>query len=419
MSQPSYSGRKHEQIARQLRDELVEGRYGEEGRMPSEAQLVRRFSVSRPTVARALQSLVEEGLLERRAGSGTFVKMGADQGSQRATRSLALLIPDLGNTEIFQLICDQIASLARVHNYSLVWGGSAPTRLDPDTGLRHGEELCHQFIDRRVTGVFFAPYELVPHKDEVNRRLAGMLQEAKVPVVLIDRDFCPYPLRSDLDLVGVDNVAGGYMLGEHLLKLGCRRLHFVAFPFSAPTVDARIAGVREALVRWRNEPDPDWVHLGALDDKLFVKSLLSEPLPDAFICANDHTAALLLRALHQNSISVPKDVRVAGFDDAKFATLISPALTTVRQPCIEIAVTAFHAMLERLADASLPPRQMIITPSLIVRESCGSPVNPIEPTQPVPGVGEHALSALTASSGRSRNRDSGAKSLEAPTGNGP
>ena len=55
---------------------LAAGRYGQEGRLPSEAQLARQFSVSRPTVARALQSLVEAGLVERRAGSGTFAKPG-------------------------------------------------------------------------------------------------------------------------------------------------------------------------------------------------------------------------------------------------------------------------------------------------------------------------------------------------------
>ena len=62
-------------------------------------------------------------------------------------------------------------------------------------------------------------------------------------------------------------------------------------------VNARIAGVREALASSRIEPDPDWVHIGALDNKSFVRSLVAGCQPDAFICANDHTAALLLHAL--------------------------------------------------------------------------------------------------------------------------
>ena len=87
---------RHEQVSRQLRDDLAAGRYGQEGRLPSEAELARRFSVSRPTVARALQSLVEAGLLERRAGSGTFAKPGdVKKHAAPATRVLALLMPDL------------------------------------------------------------------------------------------------------------------------------------------------------------------------------------------------------------------------------------------------------------------------------------------------------------------------------------
>ena len=121
---------RHEQVSRQLRDDLAAGRYGQEGRLPSEAELARRFSVSRPTVARALQSLVEAGLVERRAGSGTFAKPGGvKKHAAPATRVVALLMPDLRNTEIVQAIGGEIASLARVHNYSLIWGGSGEPEL--------------------------------------------------------------------------------------------------------------------------------------------------------------------------------------------------------------------------------------------------------------------------------------------------
>ena len=204
---------RHEQVSRQLWDDLAAGRYGQEGRLPSEAELARRFSVSRPTVARALQSLVEAGLVERRAGSGTFAKSGGvKEHTAPATRVLALLMPDLRNTEIFQVIGGEIAGLARVHNYGLIWGGSGEPELDADSCPQHAEELCHQFIERRVSGVFFAPFELVPESDEINRRLAAMLREAGIPVILIDRDFVAYPFRSAFDLVGIDNMAGGTSL---------------------------------------------------------------------------------------------------------------------------------------------------------------------------------------------------------------
>jgi LacI family transcriptional regulator len=63
---------------------------------------------------------------------------------------------------------------------------------------------------------------------------------------------------------------------------------------------------------------------------------------------------------------------VVGFDDAKYATLVSPSLTTIHQPSRDIAVVAFRAMLERLTDPALPARSLSLAPRLVVRESCGA-----------------------------------------------
>ncbi|MEP6672779.1 MAG: GntR family transcriptional regulator, partial [Chthoniobacter sp.] len=361
---------KHRLISRQLLADISAGKYGATNRLPSEAQLVKAFHVSRPTVARALQDLQADGLIERRAGSGTYIRASA--GMPSVARQLALLIPGLGSTEIFELIAGELASLARVHEYSLLWGGSAAPRPDGDLSLEHAAELCEQFITRRVSGVFFAPFELTREREGVSRRLGETLRQAGIPVVLLDRDVLPFPNRSDFDLVGVDNIAGGYLLAEHLIKLGCKRLAFVARPHSAPTVEARIAGAREALVRHHCEVPRNWVHSGDPEDARFVRSLIAGRQWDAFVCANDHTAAVLLRSLEQAKCKVPRDVRVVGFDDVKYATLLGVTLTTIHQPCRDIAVTAFRAMLERIAEPTLPARSMLLSARLVVRESCGA-----------------------------------------------
>lgn len=361
---------KHRAVSRHLRADIAAGRYGPGKRLPSEPALVKQFGVSRPTIARALLDLQTEGLIERRAGSGTYVRSAAPAAA--TTRLLGLLIPGLGTTEIFEVICGELASLARAHDYSLLWGGSAHPRYNSDTSLEHAEEVCRQFIERRVSGVFFAPFELVPKQDEANRHLAEMLRQSGISVILLDRDLQSFPNRSDFDLVGTDNVAGGFLLAEHLLKLGCKRIGFVARPMSAPTVDARIAGAREALVRRRLEPAPDWVRLGDPADRKFARILTAGRPADAFICANDHTAATLMRSLEAIGVRVPRDVRVVGFDDVKYATLLSVPLTTIHQPCRDIAVIGFRTMLHRIAEPTLPARSLALTPTLIVRESCGA-----------------------------------------------
>jgi LacI family transcriptional regulator len=172
--------------------------------------------------------------------------------------------------------------------------------------------------------------------------------------------------------VGIDNFAGGYLAARHLIKLGARRLNFVSRPFSATTVDARRAGAATALRDARLEVPGDFVQQGDFADKSFVRHLTAARRLDAVICANDLTAAQLLQTLPRVKLSCPRDLRIVGFDDLRFATLLSVPLTTIHQPCREIALTAFNAMRERLADPTLPPRSILLPPRLVVRESCGA-----------------------------------------------
>ncbi|APW59089.1 GntR family transcriptional regulator [Paludisphaera borealis] len=360
---------KHLRISRELLAEIAAGKYVPTGRLPSEAQLVERFGVSRPTVARALRDLQDQGLVERRAGAGSFVRDAVAPAV--AHRQFGLLIPGLGTTEIFEAVGGELAGLTRVHGYGLLWGGGHVMPQE-DMSVEDAEELCDQFIRSQVAGVFFAPFEHSVGCDEVNRGLAEKLHRAGVPVVLLDRDLGAFPTRSGFDLVGVDNFAGGYQLADHLLKLGCRHLAFVTRPFSAPTVKARIAGAREAILAQGLPVAPNFVREGEPDDPKYAAGLFAGGPVDAVLCASDHVAALLLRSLEKSGKRVPCDVRLVGFDDVRFATLLSVPLTTMHQPCRDIAAVAFRAMLARLADPSLPPRRIALSPRLVVRESCGA-----------------------------------------------
>lgn len=362
---------KHRRISRELEQAIIIGRYSVGARLPSEAQLVRQHGVSRPTVIRALKDLEAAGLVERRMGSGSFVRQPAAT-SQGADGRLGLLIPGLGRTEIFEQICGELASVARARHFSLLWCGGQHPRNDVDLSLEQAREICDQFIAQRVNGVFFAPFELIPRREEANREIAERLRLAGIPVILIDRDIGPFPKRSDLDLVGLDNMAAGFLLAEHFLKLGCDRLAFVARPDSASTVDARIAGAQAAIARHSLELSRRWVHLGDPTEARFVRNLMAGRPWDALICANDHTAAELLQTLQREGYRVPEDIRIAGFDDVRYATLLAKPLTTIHQPCREIAVAAMRAMLDRLTDPTLPPRSQLLTPALVIRETCGT-----------------------------------------------
>ena len=76
---------------------------------------------------------------------------------------------------------------------------------------------------------------------------------------------------------------------------------------------------------------------------------------DRIICANDLTAAQLMHSLAKAKIRVPDDIRLIGFDNRKYAELLGVPLTTVSQPHRDMAANAMRAMLNRLADPTLPP----------------------------------------------------------------
>ena len=365
---------KHETISRELRGEIAAGKYSVTGQLPSEAQLCKRYQVSRPTVARALRDLQDEKLIDRQAGSGSFLR--AREETKSATQVLGLLVPERGTTEIFDAICGELSALARMQGYGLLWGASTLPYVDNDASPAHAEEVCRDLIAKQVTGVFFAPLEIGPGAEGTNWNILKLFQDAGISVVLLDRDIPPFPMRSACDLVTMDNFHAGYMAAEHLLRLGCRHIRFVGHPDSASTVQARLSGVREAVHRFgirTNEAISAW---GEASNLKFVRSLRLGKNSDAVVCANDFTAGQMLRSLRELKIKVPNEVRVVGFDDLRYAALLSMGLTTIHQPCRAIAEAAFGRMLERIRLPMAPIRTLILPPRLVVRESCGAYLRP-------------------------------------------
>lgn len=364
---------KHREIYRALAAEIADGRYNASQRLPSEAQLVRRFGVSRPTAARALRDLQLEGLVERRVGAGSFIRKDTRAAaSVEASRQLGLLLPGLEVTEIFEVFCGELASLTRANDYSLLWAGGGRTRLRGDLSVKDAEEACQHLIDRSVQGVFFAPFEFNPEMQRVSKRTVDHFMGAGIAVVLLDRDLVPFPFRSDLDLVGLDNVMAGYLAGEHFAKLGVTRIAFLARPLSAPTITARVNGVREALLAAGVEPPKDFCHVGEPRDEAFVRGLVAGKKFDGIICGNDFTAAQLMHTFARLKIRVPEDIRLIAFDNLRYAELLGVPLTTVSQPYREMAANAMRAMLNRLADPTLPATALLSSPHLVVRSSCGA-----------------------------------------------
>ena len=147
-------------------------------------------------------------------------------------------------------------------------------------------------------------------------------------------------------------------------------------PLTASTVDAHIAGARIAMQAHGLAGAKNFVQVGDPLDIKFVRSIVPSRSFDALLCTSDHLAAQLLQSLNRLGVQVPRDLRLVGFDNVPFANLLTIPLTTMEQPCRDIARAAFSALLERLTNPTLPARTITITPRIVIRESCGAFLNP-------------------------------------------
>ena len=356
---------KYRQVYEDLYSAIQAGSFHPGERLPSEAELGERYNTSRITVAKALKELQLQGMVSRRAGSGTHVLAPATSSGH----VFGLLIPDLGRTEIFEPICHGMMQSPLSKPHSLLWGHSMGESSQQE---KEAEQLCHRYVAQKVSGVFFAPLEYTPERDAVNKRIVSALDRAGIQVVLLDRCYAPYSMRSKYDLVGIDNRRAGFLITQHLLLHGVKRVAFIAKPMSASTVMARIAGYREALFAYGIPLQQNLVCRGDPDNPDFIRRVLKDCRPDAIVCANDFTAARVMAGLVSQGINVPEEIRIVGIDDVKYSSLLPVPLTTQHQNCADIGAMAMVTMLQRVEKPHLPTRDILLQTHTVVRRSCGT-----------------------------------------------
>ena len=337
-------------ICEALRRELQGGRSSSRS-LPSERALMRRFAAARETVRRALDELQAEGLVVRRVGKGTFPSKRAGLIPGR----IGLIV--LSYAEIFAPICAEIARLCRERSIDLLFGDVSA--LDYTARAEQALRFARDFVERRVSGVILQPIGFVENAVRINAEIRSLFEAANVPMVLLDSSW-PDGL-GEADVVGIDNFRCGQALAEHLLSQGARRCLFLTRRHAPPSNMLRAQGLRSLMdcVLLQMEPD----------NAAALRKALKRHRPDAIACGYDVYAANILKTLGGLDVSVPGDILLTGFDDVKYASLVSPPLTTVHQPCADIARAAFETLLARTVESNRAPRAILLSAPLVARES--------------------------------------------------
>jgi LacI family transcriptional regulator len=312
--------------------------------------------------ARALgyvPSASARGLAKGRTGalglfSFDFLNFLPDAEGMKKDRAAAVVAPN-DDYRLFPVWVDEVQRGVQLESfsrgYALMIGG----------GNKASSERAVTDIAGRVDGLIIFP-RTIP--SEVTRRIS-----ARIPVLELSE-----PSHDDgLHHVTVDNASGMRQLIEHLLEVhGFRRLMFVSIPNVETEARYEAFG---AVLRERGLEVPPVVEsrpgASGVTAEVIKNFLAAGTLPDCFVCANDEEGLVVMEALRAAGVSVPGQVAVTGFDGVVAGRLVSPTLTTVRQPMELMGRTAVEILVDAISQPVAPLVERQLPVQLVVRESCG------------------------------------------------
>lgn len=340
-----------------LKADILDGKYAPGSAFPSVKMICRRFGVAHLTAVKAIESLKQLGLVKSRNGVGTFVA--------RRMTSIGLIVPMLKQVELFPPICQEFSRICLEKGVSVDFADISSVRSDRVYSVVVA--TARRMAIEKVSGVVFHPVDFGYDDSRTNKEVLRIFKSANTPVVILDSDGEALPGQDRFDFVGVDNFEIGQFVGRHVIERGARKIVFAAWSVMNDNVRRRLDGLVSAIAQKRGA-ELTGKYLWLKDEVRLTRQWKTR-LPDAIVCTSDLVAAHVLNLLRKIGKRCPQDVLVTGVNDVDIASLVSPALTTVHQPCKDIARTAFETLLWRFDNPDAEKRRIMLAAELVVRES--------------------------------------------------
>lgn len=257
----------------------------------------------------------------------------------KQTRTIGLVIPDIVNP-FFPEITRGVEDKASELGYSVIY-------CNTDDKIKREDKYISVLTEKMVDGIIFA------HSSDRQKGFDS-LDKCKVPIVLIDRD---YENKNVIGRVLVDNKEGAYMATSYLIDQGYKNIAYIAGSITTTTARGRLEGYNKALLDKNLTMKNTLIKVGEYKMQWgfdAVEQLLNENEPiDAIFCGNDLIAIGAIKKLKEHGLSVPKDVGIVGFDDIYLASLVEPALTTVKQPNYEMGYKAADLLINNIENLKM------------------------------------------------------------------
>lgn len=226
----------------------------------------------------------------------------------------------------------------------------------------NAKNLFHKRVDGLIASLSFDTKSLDHFRPFVDRG---------VPIIFFDR----VERNNDNTVVVIDNYKCGYEATKHLIEQGCKRIVHVSSSLARNVYAERFRGYRDALFDNGIDFDESLLIIKDLSEKAGIESALQildmKPIPDGAFITNDFVAAVCMRTLKENNISIPRDIAIVGFNNDAIGHLIEPALTTINYPGKEMGEVAARTLVDRLKGINTLQQinTIIINSDLIIRRS--------------------------------------------------
>lgn len=351
---------KYQQLADILRRELHIAA-PRDGKLLTEAELSRKYHMSRQTVRHALRLLEEEGLIQRRQGSGSFL---TESGGLTEKRQLAV-ITTYSDDYIFPKILHDIQSVLNGAGYEV-------QTFVTENQVSREREILSGLLRQGIGGILAeGSKSALPTP---NADLYEKLREAGVPIVFLHSTYSNLP---QFPCVSDDNVSGGKMLARYLLEKGHRRIAGV-FKLDDVQGPQRYLGMVTALQEAGfSVPDEAVFWYDTASRGLMLDSSANNPLQEhllkwlegysAVICYNDETAHALISGLVRAGKRVPEEIAVVSFDNSYYSQIGPVSITSLGHRSNRTGIAAAQALLAALNGEE--PRSAVLDWELIRRNS--------------------------------------------------
>ncbi len=324
-------------------------------RFYTQRELMQRYGYSYATVNRALSLLEEDGIIERRRGSGAYVR----KKMQPRVRALGLLVYDI-HDPFFSRICRSFEIAAQARGFHVVLCNTFG-RLEREA------DYVNTLIRKKAVGGF----AVCPTGKSLDQAYFAAIRAAEIPCVLFPQ--ADLSAADSLDCVVSDDRAGAYHAVSHLFAAGYRRIAFVSSlgQEDIPTAN-RLAGFRQALAEHGQRfTSKSWFRAStnnvSAGREVAEKILAKRRRPDAVFTTADYLAAGIIQTLKANDLRIGPDMGVVGFDDLAIAASAEVSLTTVHQPLEEIGELAARILIGRCEGKLQAGQREILEPGLVIR----------------------------------------------------